>query len=392
MATSPHPPTTAPILGFPWWPSLSIMDRYIAKELSLPFLFGVGAFSSILVSVGALFDLIRKVTESGLSVEIAMQAFVLKMPEFVVLAFPMSTLRATMMTYSRFSSDSELTALRGCGSSVKRIIAPALVLSLLITGLTFVFNEVITPAANYRAKIMLEQAFNSEQPPFRERNIMYKEYQKAADGSGRELGRLFYARRFNGEEMQGLTILDFSQTGLEQVVSAETATWNFLDNVWTFFNGTIYAISPDGSFGHIVKFDRQELSLPRTPLDLASRSKDDDEMNIAETRQHLNQNARKSGDERSIRVWELRLQQRYALPFVCIVFGLVGSAVGIHPQRTGKATSFGISIVIIFGYYLVSFVADALGKVGTLPPVVAAWLAPLLGLIVGGLLVIRASK
>ncbi len=368
------------------------MDRYIAKELTLPFLFGVGAFSSILVSVGALFDLIRKITESGLDVGLAMQVFVLKMPEFIVLAFPMSTLLATMMTYSRFSSDSELTALRGCGVSVRRIIAPALVLSLLITGLTFVFNEVITPAANYRAKVMLTQALNSEKPPFRDRNIFYREYQNAADGSGRELGRLFYARRFNGEEMQGLTILDFSQDGLEQVVSAETAIWNFSDNVWTFFNGTIYAISPDGSFGHILKFDRQELNLPRVPLDIASRKKDDDEMNIAETRQHLNQIVRKSGDEDKIRFWELRLYQRYALPFVCIVFGLVGSAVGIHPQRTGKATSFGLSIIIIFGYYLVGFLADAFGKVGTLNPVAAAWLPPLLGLAVGGLLVIRASK
>ena len=390
MATTSSSPPSIPSL--PWWPSLSIMDRYIAKELALPFLFGVGAFSSILISVGALFDLIRKVTESGLDISLAMQVFVLKMPEFVVLAFPMSTLLASMMTYSRFSSDSELTALRSCGVSVRRIIAPALILSILITGLTFVFNEVITPAANYRAKIMLEQAFNSEKPPFRERNIMYQEYQQAADGSGKELGRLFYARRFNGEEMQGLTILDFSQTGLEQVVSAETATWNFLDNVWTFFNGTIYAISPDGSFGHIVKFDRQELDLPRTPLDLAARSKEDDEMNIAETRQHLNEIVRKSGNERSIRIWELRLQQRYALPFICIVFGIVGSAVGIRPQRTGKATSFGISVVIIFGYYLLSFLADALGKVGTLTPVAAAWLPPLLGLVVGGLLVIQASK
>lgn len=221
---------------------------------------------------------------------------------------------------------------------------------------------------------------------------MYQEYQQAEDGSGKELGRLFYARRFNGEEMQGLTILDFSQAGLEQVVSAETATWNFIDNVWTFFNGTIYAISPDGSFGHIVTFDRQDLNLPRTPLDLAARNKDDDEMNISETRQHLNQIVRKSGDERNIRVWELRLYQRYALPFVCIVFGIVGAAVGIRPQRTGKATSFGISVVIIFGYYLISFIADALGKVGTLDPMAAAWLAPVLGLAVGSLLVIQASK
>jgi hypothetical protein len=47
-------------------PLLTMMDRYIAKELTLPFLFGVGAFSSIGISIGALFELIRRITESGL--------------------------------------------------------------------------------------------------------------------------------------------------------------------------------------------------------------------------------------------------------------------------------------------------------------------------------------
>jgi lipopolysaccharide export system permease protein len=47
----------------------SVMDRYIAAQLLMPFLFGVGAFSSIAVSVGAVFDLVRKVVESGLPIE-----------------------------------------------------------------------------------------------------------------------------------------------------------------------------------------------------------------------------------------------------------------------------------------------------------------------------------
>ena len=93
----------------------------------------------------------------------------------------MSTLLSTMMTYSRFSSDSELIALQGVGVSIRRIIAPAVVLSFLVTGLTFVFNEVITPAANYRAAVTLEQALNAERPPFQERNIFYQEFQPAAD-------------------------------------------------------------------------------------------------------------------------------------------------------------------------------------------------------------------
>jgi lipopolysaccharide export system permease protein len=368
------------------------MDRYIAKELTMPFLFGVAAFSSIGISIGALFELIRRITESGLSITLAVQIFLLKLPEFIVLAFPMSTLLATMMTYSRFSSDSELIALRGVGVSIRRIIAPAVVLSLLVTGLTFVFNELITPAANYRAAITLEQALKSERPPFQERNIFYQEFQPAQDNpEAQELKRQFYARRFDGTTMYGLTILDFSQEGLNQVVSAESANWEIEKNTWTFYNGTIYVVAPDGSFRNIITFETQELQLPRTPLDLAGRTKNDTEMNIAEATEQL-ELVRQSGDEKMIRRWQIRIMQKYALPFVCVVFGLVGSSIGVLPQRTNRATSFGVSIVIIFGYYLLSFITNAMGEVGVLSPFLSAWLPTLLGLAIGIYLLLRASK
>ncbi|HEY9889257.1 MAG TPA: LptF/LptG family permease [Candidatus Obscuribacterales bacterium] len=371
----------------------SLMDWYIARELTLPFLFGVGAFSSIGVSIGALFELIRQVTESGLSIWLAMEIFALRLPEFVVLSFPMSTLLATMMTYSRLSADSELIALRGCGVSVRRIVAPAIILSFLVTGMTFAFNELITPAANYRAAYTLEQALNSERAPFRERNILYREFQPAEDDPDEtELSRLFYARRFDGETMYGLTVLDFTQSGLSQVMSADSATFNLRNNIWNFFDGTVYAISADGSFRHIVKFDSQEIQLPRAPFDIANRTKSDSEMNIAEATQYLNEVIRQTGDEKSIRTWLIRIQQKYALPFVCVVFGLVGAALGVRPQRTGRATSFGISIIIIFGYYLLAFITNALGEVGVLSPFLSAWSPTLLGFGVGIFLLLRSSR
>ena len=377
-----------------YWSALgvSVMDRYIARELTLPFLFGVGAFSSIGISIGALFDLIRRVAESGLALNIAIEVFFLKLPEFLVLAFPMSTLLATMMTYSRFSSDSELVALRGCGVSVRRIIAPAVVLSLFVTGLTFSINELITPAANYRASITIERAMNSEKPPFQERNIFYREFQPASDGSrAKELGRLFYARKFNGEAMEGVTNLDFSQSGLNQIVSAESATWDFGKNLWNFYNGTVYVVSPDGSFGHIIKFDQEELQLSRNPLDLASRNRDNEELNIAEATRYLNI-VRQSGDEKEIRTWKLRIQQKYSIPFICIVFGIIGSSLGISPHRASKATSFGVSVIIIFGYYLLSFITNAMGEAGVLSPFMAAWAPTFVGLSVGSLLFMQVSR
>jgi len=68
------------------------MDRYIFIELLLPFLFGMGLFTSLALSIGTLFDLVRRVTESGLPLIIAVKILFLKMPAFVVLAFPMSML------------------------------------------------------------------------------------------------------------------------------------------------------------------------------------------------------------------------------------------------------------------------------------------------------------
>lgn len=393
MTPSTAPSVTQKIAR--WLPRLPIMDRYIASELTLPFLFGVGAFSSIGVSVGALFELIRKVTEHGLPLSLATEVFLLSLPQFIVLAFPMSTLLSTMMTYSRFSSDSELIALRSCGVSVKRIIAPALVLSLLITGVSFAVDQVVAPASTQRAKLLLAKALDEEKPPFKEGNITFQQMQSAEDGSGDELVRFFHARKFDGTTMRGITLVDFSQEssehGLLQIVSADTATWDFSRNLWAFTNGTIYAVSPDGSYRQIIRFDQQDLQLPRTPLDLANRTKKDEEMNISEATEYL-KILRQTGDEKAVRKLEVSIQNKYSVPFACVVFGLVGSAVGVRPQRTGKATSFGVSIVIIFGYYLLSFTLSQMGEAGVVSPLVAGWLPLIIGLGAGVVLLVKISR
>jgi lipopolysaccharide export system permease protein len=292
------------------------------------------------------------------------------------------------------SSDSELIALRSCGVSIYRLVLPAVILSFAITGMTFLFNEQVVPATNYRATLTLEQALKEEKPKFQEQNIFYPEYEEVRqlDGSkAKILTRLFYADQFDGQRMKGLTIIDRSKEGLHQIVVSDSAMWNSQQNSWDFFNGTIYLIAPDSSYRNIVRFEHQQLQLPRTPLDLAARVRDSDEMNIAQVRQQL-EVARVNSDERKIRRYKLRIQEKIAFPFICVVFGLVGATLGTNPQRKGRATSFGISIVVIFSYYLLLFISDALGLTGVLSPWMAAWLPNIFGIGAVGLLLLRAAK
>lgn len=375
-------------------PSLSVMDRYIITELIPPFVFGMGLFSSVGVTIGSLFDLMRRAVDQGLPATLVLTVLLLSLPQFMAYAFPTSVLLATLLTYSRLSSDSELIALRSCGVSIYRLVLPGIVLSFVITGLTFAFNEYVVPAANYQATLTLEKALNQEKPSFKERNIFYREYGLVEQANGTQenmLKRLFYAQKFDGEQMQGLTILDWSQKGLNQIVTADSAVWNFAQSTWDFFNGTIYLIAPDASYRNIVRFEHQQLQLPRTPLDLANKGRDYDEMNIAQARERLKLE-RLSGDEADIRKLLIRIQQKIALPFACVVFGLVGGALGNSPQRTNKATGFGVSVLVIFIYYMLMAIGDALGLSNYLPPVVAAWLPNLLGFSVGGFLLFRTAQ
>ena len=361
---------------------LSVMNLYIIKELFLPFLFGMGIFTSLGLSIGAVFELIRKVTDSGLYWGVAFKILLLRMPEFIVFAFPMSILLATLMAYSRLSSDSELIALRSIGVNVYRLILPAIAFSFCIVTITFFFNNFVAPAANYEASVTLKQALGKTRPDFETENILFDEYAdiETKDGQTKEvLTRLFYAEEFDGEQMKNLTVLDRSRRSVSQIVVARSAKWNVSENIWDFYDGTIYLVGAEGGYNNIVRFQHQQLALPQTALDVTKKGKETNQMNIFEAREYLKV-IKHSADEQRVRKWQVRIQEKMAIPFACLVFALIGTALGIKPQNSGKATSFGICIGLIFAYYLLSFISQSLGISGVVPPWVAAWLPNFLGL------------
>ena len=142
----------------PRWRDLPLLDRWLLMELLGPLLFGIAAFTAVSLSVGVVFELVRRVAESGLPVLEALKVLLLRLPSFLVLSFPMATLMATLLAYSRLSGSSELTALRSVGVSTRRMVLPAMALALAMTLLTFVFNDVIVPRANLAATISLQRA------------------------------------------------------------------------------------------------------------------------------------------------------------------------------------------------------------------------------------------
>ncbi|MBW4550459.1 MAG: LptF/LptG family permease [Aphanocapsa sp. GSE-SYN-MK-11-07L] len=362
-----------------------MIERYIVAEMAAPFLFGVVAFTAVASAIGIIFDLVRLVSDGKMSLAAAFTVFGLALPTYLVLAFPMSMLLSTLLTYSSLSKSSEITALKSFGVSAYRMAVPAILASLVMTGITFVFNEAIVPATSYQAELTRAQALDRVQSPYRDKNIFYREF------VGDALARIFYARRFDGKKMQQISILNFSEGKLKEILVAKTATWNPAAEAWDFSDGTLYRLTADQSYREIDAFSRKQLAVPRTPLDLAMETRPPTQMNVAEATRFLSL-VEQTGDERWIRKLKVQIQEKFALPFVCVAFAVVGTALGIRSRQATNSKGFGLSVMIIFGFYLVSFICLSLGEGGLLSPLMAAWLPKLGCFGIGLFLLSRAAR
>ncbi|MBE9204767.1 LptF/LptG family permease [Synechocystis salina LEGE 06099] len=366
-------------------PRISLMDRYVARQLIPPFLFSVGVVASLGLAIGNLSDLGNKIVEKNLPVAKAAEVLLLKVPEFLAYSLPVAVMLATMMAFGRLSGDSEIIAIRSCGVSLYRLVLPAVVLSLLVTGWAFVLSEWVVPVANYRATSILIESIDEEHPFWQNRDVFYPEFEEIKLENGqtaRRLKSLVYAEKFDGKEMQNLTVLQWTENHLKHIVLSDNATWNNDNKGWDFFHGTVYRLTETEDYQEAIPFTNKQIALPKSAFDFARQGRDPYEMTIAEAQDYI-KILKLIGDEKKIQFFQVRTEQKLAFPFVCIVFAVVGSAIGARPQRISRATGFGLTIVIIFAYYILGFFSGSLGIVGLISPTLAAWLPNFVGLGVG---------
>jgi lipopolysaccharide export system permease protein len=386
-------------LGSPWqklWLRLPLLDRWLLNELIGPLIFGVAAFTAVSLSVGAVFELVRRVAESGLPLDVAVQVLLLELPSFLVLSFPMATLMATLLSYGKLSGNSELTALRSVGVPTWRMVVPALLLALAMTLLTFSFNEAVVPRTMFEAKATLNRAIGRAVAGEQKENVMYSKYGtiQYPDGSERRgLTHFFYAQRFNKGAMEDVTLLDLSRASQRVLLRASRARWSEADAQWEFLDGQVFIVpSGEDAASTSADFQRYLYPLGAEPIQAAQLPRDSNSLTIGQART-AERLLRESGDLQAARKMSVRIQEKFAFPAVCLVFGLMGSSLGARPQsRHSRSQGFGLTVLLIFGYYVLAFTFSSLGVKGTLPPVVTAWLPVLIGLGVGGSLLRQASR
>ncbi|MDJ0535955.1 MAG: LptF/LptG family permease [Xenococcaceae cyanobacterium MO_207.B15] len=362
---------------------VKLLDQYIWQQLIVFFIGSVGLLASLAVALGTISDLTYKINEYNLPYLVAIQIFCLKIPEYTAYALPIALLLTTLLVYGSFNNNLELIAFYSSGINVYSIVTPAIIFSLFITGATFLVNELIVPNANYQV-VQLENPFLPETKfTLQNKDIFYPEYQVIGDNNY-QLVRLYYAKKFDGNHFQNIIILNWNISQLQKIIIAERASWNQDQNTWEFTKGRIENFEPL----KVDFFEKKTLFLPPVFFEITNQTREPQEMSLSQARKYLKLIIN-SNDEQKIRLLKVRIQQKLAFPWICIVFAIIGSGVGVNFHQVNRGRGFAICVGIVFTYYVLGFVMGSLGILGLVSPVVAGWLPNFLGWGMGGWLLYR---
>lgn len=388
---------------------MRILDRYIARELLGPFLFGVAAFTLIFISGQYLFKLTTMVARGAPLVDVV-ELLALRMVPLAIVTFPMATLLATLLSFGRLSGDMEVVALMAGGVSFVRIAVPAFIMGLLVSIFGLFANEELVPPAGRAAKQTEARITQS---------IATSTGEVAAPTNGKyffvpdyvngELERVVIAGGFDfaARRMSRVTYIQYgggrgAGRHVILIVEAEKAYWNpDQRDRWVFENGSSHLLEssrPPGGAGDGEQylwsgpFKQASLKLSKTPQQIVSEDRDPEEMSFRELQQYIETLRDQGSPVKRLRELTVDLYNKLSIPFSSMVFALVGAPLGLRRLRGGAAVGLGLSILIIFCYYVLWHGASVLGGNGQMPPILASWLANIVGLGVGGALVWRASN
>jgi lipopolysaccharide export system permease protein len=348
---------------------MKLIDRHILKNFLLPFVF-------ILVSLLGLFlvyDLSSKIArflEHHVSVLTILSFYALYMPQLIALGLPMVILMAIVLGIGKMTSNSEITAMRACGVSVRRIARPLLATGLLLAGLGFVvFEKVVTKT--YGVTERFEQTLKGRTPV----EDIIPEGDFLTDESGSLLHFGVYRpkyQRFEGVSWKK----EIENPGGEILIRADRAVW-MEDEWWAF--GRVKIIYPDGT--HSPSYRKMPLYEWRFRPKEVTAEKFPEEMTMAELRKNIRKFRISPGKVREL---QIQLHRRVALPILNLLVVAVALPFALRGGRHGGSVAIGVGICMLLclGYYGLSVL---LSLIRSLPPSVSVW-SPNLLFGLGGLI------
>jgi lipopolysaccharide export system permease protein len=375
---------------------MRILDRYLLRELLIPFGYCLGGFWVFWMA----FDMFAEMGEfqrNGCTAMDLAQYYWLRTPEMLIMVIPIAFLLALLYALTDMGRHHELTAIRAAGVGLWRIALPYLAVGFLLSVTVFLVNELWVPDSGEAAADVKHKRKGDAQL------ALSRSWVRNLGFANIRHHRKWQIDAYNVDtgEMIGPFVEWTLATGTRVELLAERG-W-YLDGSWVFtnVNEKVYT-SPGNNDLNITNYYRASFTnyyratFTETPEEIESEIKingisstDLRDVNKAQLSvreilnyMHLHPELDDPGrvkdasyEQIALRATMLKtkLHARLATPWTCLVVVLIALPFGAAMGRRNVFVGVASSIVICFAYFILSQLAIAIGAHGSIPSWIAAW-------------------
>lgn len=315
--------------------------------------------------------------------------FAYLIPMVATLTIPMGVLFGVIFALSRLSGDNEIIAIRANGISFGVVMWTTFLFGLMMTVVSFIFINYITPKAVQRYKTLYFNILYLNPNIALEKRQFFQ-----VPNTKKKIAAVETSK--DGKSMKWVFIYEEREEEREEIfIHAERGRW--IDNAGGAMttleleNGQLLRIVK-GVLDNIERSDFEKINFniknDFKQIDLAKGSPEYmDVFKLAKVIKKKKQQGNKISP-----IYSIEFHKKFAYPLACVIFVLIAMPLSIFSSRSGGGVSFGLTIVIIFFYYLMMVLTETLAKRGFLNPAIGMYIPVMITACIAFFLLFRSIR
>jgi len=340
------------------------LDRYIYRELMVPFLIGTIAVV-LMFQANMLIFLFKNFSLANVPTVAVLDEILYKTPYFLNMTLPVGVALATSLAISRLTRESELTAIRSSGTPIMRAILPIMVFGVLAGVGNFLLAEKVMPASEKAyTKLNTQLMILATAPDFKANVSIQLGDFSATIGA--------VTRGPHGSLQLSDVILVQTPHPLESAVY-KAKSGSYENGVWSFPHASVWYFKGEDFY----QFKPSKLTInQRINLVDFYAQPQPTEMTLPELKQAIKEGRDEHVPTTSL---EVSYHTRFSVPAACYVFAIFAPVFAIWFGKGGGFVGVLVSILMVMLYWNVFVIStEIFGRNGWVSPILSAWLPNIL--------------
>lgn len=352
---------------------MKILDKYIITKFLTAFFFTV----VLLVSVICVIDFTEKnddfIQHDLGAWQILTEYYLNLFPYFANLLSPITVFIAVVFVTAQLAARTEVVAMLASGISFKRFLLPYIMGSVILGLLTMAMTGWLIPTAN-KTRVEFEKKYIKNPYRFSGRNVHIKigpqdyAFMESYDNVN-NVGYKFALETIDGQL-------------LKRRLTAEAITWDSTKQVWRLTPQLVRTFR--GEKETLKNLPARDTTLNLFPKDFASTYRLAETLTLPELNRYINQKIARGADDTQVYLSEK--YERFAYPYAMFILTVIGVIMSARKSRAGVGGQIALGFVLAFVFIIFVILSRNLAAVGTLSPLLAAWVPSIVFTAIGAVL------